>query len=111
MYRPRVIPRYSYCLPVRLKGMLPVHTWDVSGRGFQAEMLQPVKPGTQLEGTLNLGGTEFAFEGEVVWMRQHAGERARGRYGVRFLSLPADFSRRLSEYRRRQGRRLIRWFR
>ncbi|KFE62279.1 hypothetical protein DB31_3989 [Hyalangium minutum] len=88
-----------------------MYTWDVSGRGFQAEMLQPVKPGTPLEGTVNLGGTEFAFEGEVVWMRQHAGERARGRYGVRFLSLPADFPRRLAEYRRRQGRRLVRWFR
>ncbi|HYH98006.1 PilZ domain-containing protein [Hyalangium sp.] len=91
--------------------MLPVYTSDVSHQGFQAEMLQPVKPGTALQGTLTLEGAEFPFEGEVVWMRQHAGERARGCYGVRFTSLPADFARRLVAYRRRQGRRLLRWFR
>ncbi len=91
--------------------MLPVYTRDVSAQGFQAEMLQPMKPGTPVRGTLSLEETEFPFEGEVVWMRQHAGERVRGRYGVRFTSLPEAFARRLAEYRRRQGRRIVRWYR
>jgi hypothetical protein len=91
--------------------MLPVYTRDVSDQGFQAELLQPLKPGTAVQGTLMLEGAEVPFEGEVVWMRQHAGERLRGRYGVRFTSLPADFPERLAESRKRQGRRLVRWFR
>jgi hypothetical protein len=111
MYRPRAIPRHAHRLAVRLKGMLPVYTRDVSDQGFQAEMLQPVKQGTPVQGALVLEGAEFPFEGEVVWMRQHAGERARGRYGVRFTSLAAEFARRFLEYRTRQGRRLVRWFR
>jgi hypothetical protein len=110
MYLPRAIPRHAHRLVVRLKGMLPVYTKDVSAQGFQAELLQPMQPGTAVRGTLALEDAEFPFEGEVVWMRQHAGERMRGRWGVRFTSLPAEFARRLGEYRRRQGRRLVRWF-
>jgi hypothetical protein len=91
--------------------MLPVYTRDVSEQGFQAEMLQPVKPGTPVRGTLLLEEALVPFEGEVVWMRQHAGEHVRGSYGVRFTSLPTDFGRRLVQYGTRQGRRLVRWFR
>ncbi|MDY7232323.1 PilZ domain-containing protein [Hyalangium rubrum] len=111
MYLPRALPRQAHRFAVRLRGMLPVYTRDVSPSGFQADMLQPMQPGTPVRGTLALEGAELPFEGEVVWTRQYAGEHMRGRYGVRFTSLPSDFTRRLLAYGQRQGRRLVRWFR
>jgi hypothetical protein len=90
--------------------MLPVYTRDVSERGFQADLLQPLCPGRHVQGSIAMGEEELPFEGEVVWTRQHAGESPRGRWGLRFTSLPADFTRRLQAFRTRQGRRLVRWF-
>ncbi|MBJ6763605.1 PilZ domain-containing protein [Myxococcaceae bacterium JPH2] len=109
MLQPRGLPRYAHRLAIRLRGMLPVYTHDVSEGGFCADMLQPVKRGSLLEGAIVLGAEEVPFQGEVVWTRQAAGERVRGRYGVRFTTIPEDFGRRLQEYRRLQGRRLVRW--
>jgi hypothetical protein len=107
---PRAVPRHAHRLVVRLRGMLPVYTRDVSDQGFQADLLQPLQPGRSVRGVIALGGEELPFEGEVVWTRQHAGERTRGRWGLRFTTLPADFARRLQAFRTRQGRRLVRWF-
>ena len=110
MFLPRVIPRHAHRLVVRLKGMLPVYTKDVSASALPGRaLLQPMKPGTAVRGALALEGAVFPFEGEVVWSDSRR-RRMSGRYGVRFASLPADFTRRLGEYRRRQGRRLVRWF-
>jgi len=107
---PRAVPRHAHRLVVRLRGMLPVYTRDVSAHGFQADLLQPLRPGHSVQGSIALGEEELPFEGEVVWTRQHAGESLRGRWGLRFTTLPADFARRLQAFRTRQGRRLVRWF-
>ncbi|XXF78726.1 PilZ domain-containing protein [Myxococcaceae bacterium GXIMD 01537] len=107
---PRAVPRHAQRLVVRLRGMLPVYTRDVSDQGFQADLLQPLHPGRHVQGAICLGQDEVPFEGEIVWTRHHAGERVRGRWGLRFTTLPADFARRLQSLRARQGRRLVRWF-
>lgn len=107
---PRAVPRFEHRLAVRLRGMLPVFTRDVSASGFCADMLQPMKKGDVLEGALLLGDEEVAFQGEVMWARRSAGERTRGRYGVRFVTIDGDFQQRLVAYRRLQGKRLVRWF-
>ena len=110
MHLPRAVPRFEHRLAVRLRGMLPVYTRDVSESGFCADMLQPMKAGDVLEGALLLGDEEVPFQGEVMWTRRSAGERTRGRYGVRFVTIDGDFQRRLVAYRRLQGKRLVRWF-
>lgn len=110
MHLPRSLPRFAHRLTVRLRGMLPVYTHDVSEGGFSADMLQPLKPGTAVEGSIAVGDEELPFQGEVVWARRTAGERVRGRYGVRFTHVTEEFRRRLHEYRKMQGKRLVRWF-
>ncbi|MBN8230769.1 PilZ domain-containing protein [Corallococcus macrosporus] len=110
MHLPRAVPRFEHRLTVRLRGMLPLYTRDVSEGGFCAEMLQPMKAGDLLEGALLLGDEEVPFQAQVMWARRSAGERTRGRCGVRFVSIDGDFQRRLGAFRRLQGRRLIRWF-
>ncbi|WP_375755028.1 PilZ domain-containing protein [Corallococcus exercitus] len=107
---PRAVPRFEHRLAVRLRGMLPLYTRDVSEGGFCAEMLQPMKAGDLLEGALLLGDEEVPFQAQVMWARRSAGERTRGRCGVRFVTIGGDFQRRLVAFRRLQGRRLIRWF-
>jgi len=107
---PRAVPRHAHRLVVRLRGMLPVYTRDVSDHGFQADLLQPLRPGHPVQGSIAMDGAEVPFEGEVVWTRQYAGARMRGRWGLRFTALPEDFARRLQAFRTRQGRRLVRWF-
>lgn len=107
---PRAVPRHAHRLVVRLRGMLPVYTRDVSSGGFQADLLQPLRPGSHVQGSIAVGEEELPFEGEVVWTRQHAGAHLRGRWGLRFTRLPADFARHLQAFRGRQGRRLVRWF-
>lgn len=110
MHLPRGLPRYAHRLTIRLRGMLPVYTHDVSEGGFCADMLQPLKMGATLEGSILLGGEEIPFQGQVVWTRQAAGERVRGRYGLRFTSIREDFGPRLQAFRRMQGKRLVRWY-
>ncbi|MBZ4417993.1 PilZ domain-containing protein [Myxococcus sp. RHSTA-1-4] len=110
MHLPRTQPRFAHRLTVRLRGMLPVYTHDVSEGGFCADMLQPLKPGTAVEGSIAVGEEELPFQGEIVWTQRAAGERVRGRYGVRFTNVTQDFRLRLEAYRKMQGKRLVRWF-
>ena len=110
MRLPRTLPRFAHRLTVRLRGMLPVYTHDVSEGGFCADMLQPLKPGTSVQGSIAVGEEELPFQGEVVWTQRTAGERVRGRYGVRFTHVTDEFRRRLEAYRKMQGKRLVRWF-
>jgi hypothetical protein len=109
MHLPRAVPRFEHRLAVRLRGMLPVYTRDVSESGFCAEMLQPVKAGDLLEGELLLGEDAVPFRARVIWVHRSAGELTRGRCGVHFVAVREDFQRKLSAFRRLQGRRLVRW--
>lgn len=110
LHLPRTQPRFAHRLTVRLRGMLPVYTHDVSEGGYCADMLQPLKPGTAIEGSIAVGEEELPFQGEIVWTQRAAGERVRGRYGVRFTNVTDDFRHRLETYRKMQGKRLVRWF-
>ena len=104
------LPRFAHRLTVRLHGMLPICTDDVSEEGFCADMLQPMKAGTSVQGFIAMGDEELPFLGEIVWTHQAAGERVRGHYGVRFTHITEEFRRRLHVYRKMQGKRLVRWF-
>jgi len=104
------LPCFAHRLTVRLRGMLPVCTDDVSEEGFCADMLQPLKAGTSVQGFIAMGDEELPFQGEIVWTQQAAGERVRGHYGVRFTHITEEFRRRLHVYRKMQGKRLVRWF-
>jgi hypothetical protein len=107
----RAFPRHPHRLIVRLRGMLPVRTRDVSESGFQADMLQPLHRGSTVRGSITLDGEELPFEGEVVWVRvEGGGPTVRGRFAVRFTSGAEDFRQRFQTWRRRQGHRLVRWF-
>ncbi len=110
MHLPRAQTRFAHRLTVRLRGMLPVYTHDVSEGGFCADMLQPLKAGTSVQGSIAVGDEELPFQGEIVWTQRTVGDRVRGRYGVRFTNVTEDFRRRLEAYRKMQGKRLVRWF-
>lgn len=71
-----------------------LHTFsaDVSPRGFAAELMQPLRPGQELHGSIEVNGTLFPFTGKVCWAR--AGEpriNLRARFGVRFTDISKSF--------------------
>src|SRR5258708_1920010 len=49
-------------------------TIDVSAGGFCAELMRVPSPGTQVTGSITIGGHEYTFRGRMVWAR--ASERA-----------------------------------
>ena len=88
----RLLPRLRRRLKLSLGGKLPSFTADVSPRGFSAEVMQVLKPGTAVQGAITLEGQEFAFTGQVCWAK--AGEprlSVRSRFGVRFTGIPNAF--------------------
>ncbi len=87
----RILPRLRRRLKIKLGG-LQTFTADVSPRGFAAELMQALLPGTDLNGSIELCGEEFAFTGKVCWAKQ--GEprmNVRGRFGVRFTGISNTF--------------------
>lgn len=73
-------------------GGLQTFTADVSPTGFAAELMQALKPGTPLHGSIHLCGEDFPFTGQVCWAKQ--GEprmNVRGRFGVRFTGIANKF--------------------
>lgn len=78
-------------LKIQLRG-LQTFTADVSPRGFAAELMQALRPGTDLNGSIELCGEKFDFTGQVCWAKQ--GEprmNVRGRFGVRFTGISNHF--------------------
>lgn len=73
-------------------GDAPLFTHDISAGGFCAELMNVKKPGTLLQGRINLEKREFPFAGQVRWALQgdlHLNKR--GRMGVQFTHIPDDF--------------------
>ena len=87
----RALPRIRRRLKISL-GALQTFTADVSPTGFAAELMQALRPGSDLHGSIELCGEAFPFTGKVCWAKQ--GEprmNVRGRFGVRFTGIPNAF--------------------
>ena len=87
----RTLPRLRRRLKLQL-GALQTFTADISPTGFAAELMQALRPGTDLNGSIELCGETFVFTGKVCWAK--AGEprmNVRGRFGVRFTGMPNGF--------------------
>jgi hypothetical protein len=87
----RLLPRIRRRLKIKL-GALQTFTADVSPTGFAAELMQTLQPGSELHGSIELCGEQFAFTGKVCWAKQ--GEprmNVRGRFGVRFTGISNTF--------------------
>ena len=93
----RLLPRLRRRLKLSLGGKLPSFTADVSAKGFAAEVMHVLRPGTMVHGSLTLDGHEFPFTGEVCWAK--AGDprmSVRGRFGVRFTGIANQFFERFA---------------
>jgi len=87
----RLLPRLRRRLKLTV-GRLHTFTADVSPSGFAAELMQALRPGTDLQGSIELCGETYPFTGKVCWAK--AGEprmSLRGRIGVRFTGIPNAF--------------------
>jgi hypothetical protein len=92
MSNKRFVPRQRRRLKISLGGRLPAFTADVSPGGFAYEAMQVPRPGTTVHGSLTLADQEFAFTGEVTWVRASEPRLSvRGRVGVRFTGIPNAF--------------------
>jgi len=79
---------------VMLSGHPSSFTVDVGGGGFCTELMRVLPPGTPVEGSLYVEGSEVAFAGLVAWAKRgEARMNLRGRMGVRFTRIPYDFRR------------------
>lgn len=88
----RLLPRLRRRLKLSLGGKLPAFTADVSPQGFAVEVMHIARPGTDVQGSISIGGQEFPFTGKVCWAK--AGDQrisVRGRYGVRFTGIANQF--------------------
>jgi hypothetical protein len=67
-------------------------TLDVCAGGFSTELMRVLAPGSPVQGSIQMNGTNVAFAGEVVWAKP--GDMClnlRGRMGVRFTRVSHDF--------------------
>ena len=72
-------------------------TKDVSAGGFCVELNRVPSPGTQLSGTIMIGGSAYAFSGRVAWARPgKAGMHLRGSIGVTFSEIADDLKEKLT---------------
>jgi len=86
--------RYRRRFRVHLAGHPSSFTVDVGEGGFCTELMRVLPPGTPVEGSLHVNGSEVAFAGEVAWARPGVARmNLRGRMGVRFTRIPGGFGR------------------
>ena len=96
MANKRLIPRVRRRLRVTVNGN-PAFTSDVSPGGFCVELMDVLPIGSDVTGTIEVGGTTFQYSGKVAW--NVASERKimkRGRMGVRFIGMDPRFYERYS---------------
>ena len=87
----RLMPRLRRRLKVTVGG-LQTFTADVSSRGFAAELMQVLRPGTLQHGSIELAGQAYTFTGQVCWAKSGDPRMSvRGRFGVRFTGIANDF--------------------
>jgi hypothetical protein len=72
-------------------------TVDVSAGGFCAELMRVPSPGTQVTGSIAIGGHEYPFSGRVAWTHASAPHmNLRGRIGVTFSEIADEFKKKLT---------------
>ena len=74
-----------------------VFTKEVSAGGFCAELMRVPSPGTQVRGSIVIGGNAYAFSGKIAWAR--AGEprmNLRGSIGVTFSEVADGWKEKLT---------------
>jgi hypothetical protein len=72
-------------------------TVDVSAGGFCAELMRVPPPGTQVTGSIAIGGQEYPFSGRIAWTRASAPHmNLRGRIGVTFSEIADEFKKKLT---------------
>ena len=78
-------------------GISSTFTKDVSAGGFCVELNRVPSPGTQLSGTILIGGNTYAFSGRVAWASPgKAGMHLRGSNGVTFTEIADDLKEKLT---------------
>jgi len=84
--------RHRRRLRVSLGTGAPIFTADVSPSGLCAEMARVMKPGSELKGSILLDTKEYAFTGQVMWVKPGDPQLGiRGKMGIRFIQIPEDF--------------------
>lgn len=72
-------------------GTTPAFTADIGPGGFSAEFMRVQPPGTPVEGSIRIAGSEIGYAGEIAWAKAGAPHMSlRGRIGVRFTRLPPE---------------------
>jgi hypothetical protein len=72
-------------------------TKDVSAGGFCAELMRVPSPGTQVTGSIVIGGDAYAFNGKVAWARASQPRmNLRGSIGVTFTEIADAFKEKLT---------------
>ena len=94
---PRLRRRWWIDLKAGDAGVSSAFTKDVSAGGFCAELMRVPSPGTQVSGSIVIGGNAYAFSGKVAW--SHASEprmNLRGNIGVAFTEISDDLKKKLT---------------
>jgi len=77
-------------------GGAPAFTQNLGEGGFAAEIMRTYAPGTEIQGTLQLGGIDVAYAGRVAWVKPGDPRvQLRGRVGVRFTALSQEALRQI----------------
>jgi hypothetical protein len=100
--KPRSSPRLRRRCKIDLKAgdagiSSATFTIDVSAGGFCAELMRVPSPGTQVEGSIMIGGKQYAFSGKIAWARASEPRlNLRGRIGVTFTEIADDLKEKLA---------------
>ncbi len=73
-------------------GRVSSFTVDVCPSGFCAEAVRPLRPGSDVEGSMHVSGRWVAFGGQVAWSKSGSATVG-GKVGVRFTRIPWDLQR------------------
>jgi len=72
-------------------------TKDVSAGGFCAELMRVPSPGTEVRGSIVIGGNAYAFSGKVAWARaSELRMNLLGSIGVTFTEIADDLKEKLT---------------
>ncbi|MFZ5470067.1 MAG: PilZ domain-containing protein [Myxococcota bacterium] len=86
----RAAPRARRRYKVQLLGA-HAFTNDISTGGFSVELMRVPRPGTDVSGWIEVGGTQYSFSGCVAWAKAGSANLAlRGRMGVRFTQVAPE---------------------
>ena len=98
----KIEPKASPALEDRFEGwrrggQFQRFTKDVSAGSFCAELMRVPSPGTQVRGSIVIGGNAYAFSGKVAWARASEPRmNLRGSIGMTFNEIADALKERLT---------------